>query len=191
VSSPPRGELASKLAPVVLDAVRSVGFDLEQLDVRQAGRRRVVRVIVDSDHGVGLDEIAAASRAVSAALDERGDLLAGPYTLEVTSPGVDRPLTKPHHWRRARLRLVRVQLTDGGELLGRTGDADDDGVVLLVEGSLRRLAYRDVARATVEIEFKQPAAAEMTILEQGARTTSDEPTIGGSESDQHSEEESK
>lgn len=194
--SPPREELAVKLEPVVHKAVSSVGFDLEQLDVQQAGRRRVLRIIVDSDDGVGLDEVADASRAVSAVLDERDDLLGGPYTLEVTSPGVDRPLVKPRHWRRARLRLVRVRLTEGGELLGRVGKADDDRVVLLVDGSLRELAYAEVERAVVEIEFKQPAAEDLAMLAGGAQqedagTASEESTIDGGGAESDPKEESK
>ncbi|GGM38515.1 ribosome maturation factor RimP [Longimycelium tulufanense] len=183
MSSPPRGQrpraardqLTAQLEPVVAEAVAALGFDLELLDVATAGRRRVVRVVVDSDDGVGLDEIAAASRAVSAALDARDDVLAGPYTLEVTSPGVDRPLTRPRHWRRARLRLVRARLADGGELLGRVGDTDADGVTLLVDGQLRRLEYEDVAKAVVEVEFRQPPAAELALLEHGGAGGSTEP----------------
>ncbi|HEY8371450.1 MAG TPA: ribosome maturation factor RimP [Pseudonocardiaceae bacterium] len=171
--SPSRGELAAQLEPVVLDAVRGVGFDLELLEVQQSGRRRLVRVVVDSDDGVGLDQVAEASRAVSAALDTREDLLPGPYTLEVTSRGVDRPLTQPRHWRRARFRLVRVQLVDGGQLLGRVGDSDDEGVVLLVEGQLRRVAYADVRRAVVEVEFRQPPAEELAALERGGAVPDD------------------
>ncbi|MGH3801917.1 MAG: ribosome maturation factor RimP, partial [Pseudonocardiaceae bacterium] len=105
----------SAVESVVRDAVVSTGFELEGLDEVRAGQRWLVRVIIDSDAGVGLDDIAAVSRAVSQALDDRDDLLAGPYTLEVTSPGVDRPLTRPRHWRRNRLRLVRVAAADGAE----------------------------------------------------------------------------
>lgn len=191
--SPPREELAAKLEPVVHQAVSSVGFDLEQLDVQAAGRRRVLRIIVDSDDGVGLDEVAEASRVVSAVLDERDDLLGGPYTLEVTSPGVDRPLTKPRHWQRARLRLVRVTLAESGELLGRVGPADDARVVLLVDGALRELAYTEVARAVVEVEFKQPAAEDLAMLAgpgHGAEAA-EEPTIVAGGTDEDPKEESK
>lgn len=175
MSSPPRGELAAQLEPVVQEAVRAVGFDLELLDVQQAGRRRLVKVVVDGDDGVGLDEVAEASRAVSAALDANEHLVNGPYTLEVTSPGVDRPLTRERHWRRARYRLVRVKLVAGGELVGRVGDADGTGVTVLVDGALRRLAYADVARAAVEIEFKQPPVEELTLLDRGETVPEEEP----------------
>ena len=158
----------SALESVVRDAVAVTGFELEGLDEVRAGQRWLVRVIIDSDEGVGLDDIAAVSRAVSQVLDDRDDLLAGPYTLEVTSPGVDRPLTRPRHWRRNRLRLVRVAEADGAELVGRIGDCDDEGVTLLVSGALRRVRYAELSRAVVEVEFRQPPVVELAALD-GAR----------------------
>ena len=155
----------SALDPVVRDVVRAAGFELEGLEKVGAGRRRLVRVVIDSEAGVGLDDLATVSRAVDRALDERADLLAGPYTLEVTSPGVDRPLTQPRHWRRNRLRLVRAALADGEELVGRVGDCDDTGVTLLVSGALRRMNYAKVDRAVVEVEFREPPADEIAALE--------------------------
>jgi len=83
-------------------------MDLESVRVGSAGRRRLLRVIVDADGGVSLDGIALVSREVSARLDATGAMGEAPYTLEVSSPGVDRPLTLPRHWRRAVGRLVRV-----------------------------------------------------------------------------------
>ena len=130
---------------------------------------RARKVVIDSDAGVGLDDITAVSRAVSGALDSRDDLLAGPYTLEVTSPGVDRPLTRPRHWRRNRLRLVRATVADEGELVGRVGDCDDDGVTLLVSGALRRVRYAKLDHAVVEVEFSQPPAAEVAAIEGAPR----------------------
>ncbi|HVV23223.1 MAG TPA: ribosome maturation factor RimP [Pseudonocardiaceae bacterium] len=164
-----RDALTGKLRPVVADAVAALGFDLEWLDVQAAGRRKLVKVVVDADDGVELDLLSGVSRAVSAALDEHDEVLGGPYTLEVTSPGVDRPLTRPRHWRRARLRLVRVRPHDGAEFTGRVGDSDDSGVQLLVDGALRRVEYRTVARATVEVEFRQPPAAELLMLDNSSK----------------------
>lgn len=161
--------LGSAIESVVRDAVADVGFELESLEEVRIGQRWVIRVIVDSDSGVGLDDIAAVSRAVSLALDERDELMAGPYTLEVTSPGVDRPLTHPRHWRRNRLRLVRVALVAGGELIGRIGDCDDEGVVLLASGSLRRVRYTELSRAVVEVEFRHPPADELAALDGASR----------------------
>jgi ribosome maturation factor RimP len=152
-----------KLEPIVADAVARAGFELEELAVQQAGRKQLVKVVVDGENGVGLDEVADVSRAVSKALDADGDVFSGAYTLEVTSPGLDRPLTKPRHWRRARLRKVAVKQADG-KFLARVGDADDDGVELLVDGQLRRVAYADVEHAVIEVEFSEPPAAEIAKL---------------------------
>src|SRR5581483_8320201 len=99
-------ELATLLEPVV----RAAGMDLESVRVGAAGRRRLLRLVVDSDSGVGLDEIADVSRDISARLDSSAVMGNAAYTLEVSSPGIDRPLTEPRHWRRARGRLVAVPL---------------------------------------------------------------------------------
>jgi ribosome maturation factor RimP len=155
----------STVESVVRDAVAGTGFELESLEETRVGQRWLIRAIVDSDAGVGLDDIATVSRAVSLALDQRDELICGPFTLEVTSPGVDRPLTAPRHWRRNRLRLVRIALTAGGELVGRIGDCDDDGVTLLASGALRRVRYAELRRAVVEVEFRQPPAAELIALD--------------------------
>lgn len=168
VSSPPRDEIVARLQPAVTETVGSVGFDLEELDVQQAGRRRLVKVVIDADDGVGLDDIADVSRALSKVLDQHEHVLAGSYTLEVTSPGVDRPLTKQRHWRRARNRLVTIRKSDGGELTARVGPADDGEVAVLVGGEVRRLAYDDIERAVVEVEFQQPPAEELVKLDRAA-----------------------
>jgi ribosome maturation factor RimP len=164
MARPQPKQLCEAVRPMVERAVTSVGFDLEEIDIRQAGRRRLVRVVVDADSGVGLDDIAALSRRVSAELDQHDAVLGGPYTLEVTSPGVDRPLTAPRHWRRARLRLVEVALRDAGKITGRVGDAGEETVWLLVDGVLREVRYADVERAAVVVEFRQPPVAELRAL---------------------------
>ncbi|MGH3974477.1 MAG: ribosome maturation factor RimP [Pseudonocardiaceae bacterium] len=159
----------SVVESVVRDAVAAIGFELDGLEKVRAGQRWLVRVIIDSDEGVGLDDLATVSRAVSQVLDDRDDLLVGPYNLEVTSPGVDRPLTHPRHWRRNRLRLVRLVVTDGAELVGRIGDCDDEGVTLLMSGAFRRVRYGELSRAVVEVEFRQPPPAELAALDGAQR----------------------
>jgi ribosome maturation factor RimP len=162
-----------ELEPVVADAVARAGFELEQVNVQQAGRRQLVKVVVDRDGaagGIGLDEVATVSRAVSEALDAHDEMLANAYTLEVTSPGLDRPLTRPRHWRRARLRAVAVRQGED-RFLARVGDADEVGVELLVDGQLRRVEYVEIEHAVIEVEFKEPPAAEIARLahEEGSR----------------------
>jgi ribosome maturation factor RimP len=164
------GEAGERLEPVVEAAVARAGFELEQVHVQQAGRTQLVKVVVDGDNGIGLDEVADVSRAVAEALDSQDDVLAGAYTLEVTSPGLDRPLTRPRHWRRARLRKVAVRQAED-KFLARVGDADDEAVELLVDGQLRRVGYTEIEHAVIEVEFKDPPAAEITKLthEEGSK----------------------
>lgn len=162
------GELASRLQPIVAEAVTAAGFDLDSFEVQQAGRRQLVKVVVDSDDGVGLDEVAEVSRKVAAALDENEHVLASAYTLEVTSPGLDRPLTEPRHWRRARFRLVKVTPAEGEAFIGRVGHSGADAARVLEGGEIRDVRYAEVAKAVVEIEFKQPPAEDLKLLEDDA-----------------------
>jgi ribosome maturation factor RimP len=149
-----RHRVRDALEPVVAAA----GYDLEDVSITAAGRRSVVRVVVDRDGGVDLDAVAEISRTISAALD--ADAVAGdtPYVLEVSSPGVDRPLTERRHWRRAIGRLVQVTLAEGGSLTGRVVAAGDDDVTFDVEGSERRLGYDALAAGKVQVEFSRGEA---------------------------------
>jgi ribosome maturation factor RimP len=145
----------SRIADALRDQLSALGFDLEAVELTPAGKRRVLRVAVDQDGGVSLDDIADATRAVSGVLDDTDLMGETAYTLEVTSRGVDRPLTEPRHWRRNRDRLVKVSLLDGTQLTGRVTDSDDAGVTLDVAGSPRRLGYDEVGKALVQIEFNR------------------------------------
>ncbi|SCL32026.1 ribosome maturation factor RimP [Micromonospora inyonensis] len=169
----PRGDLAarrSRLRSVIEPVVVAAGYDLEDLSVSRAGRRHVVRVIVDGDRGVSLDAVADVSRAVSSALDAAeeasGDIVAGEYQLEVSSPGVDRPLTLPRHWRRNVGRLVRVtarvavpdqRAGEPGDrqVTGRVLDAGDERVVLDVDGERWERAYAELGPGRVQVEFSR------------------------------------
>jgi ribosome maturation factor RimP len=155
-------ELRDRLEQLVRPAVSGAGLDLEQLTVQPAGRRRVVRVVVDRDGGVTSDELAQASQQVSRVLDDADAMGAGAYTLEVSSPGVDRPLTEPRHWRRATGRLVRAPLlgadgdaTTPGQVTGRLVAADEDGVLLEQDGDQLRYPYERLGRGKVELEFRR------------------------------------
>jgi ribosome maturation factor RimP len=146
-----RAALMRLLEPVVAET----GFDLEDVLVTPVGKRRQVRVIVDGDGGVSLDAVAVVSQEVSAALDDSEAMGSGPYVLEVTSPGVDRPLTQPRHWRRAGGRLVRATLAAGGEITGRVTSADGEAVVFHVDGDERRLGHDELVRGLVQVEFNR------------------------------------
>jgi ribosome maturation factor RimP len=155
-----------KLAGLIEPAVTAAGMDLEAVRMTVAGRRRLLRVVVDSDHGVSLDDAADVSREISAVLDAGNVLGDVPYTLEVSSPGVDRPLTEPRHWRRARGRLVRVKVTGEGAVEGRVLAADADGVTLgLAAGKSadveRRFPYVDMGAGSVQVEFGRIPDAEL------------------------------
>ena len=150
-----------KLAGLMEPVVAAAGMDLESVRMTVAGRRRLLRVVVDSDHGVSLDDAADVSREISALLDARNVLGDVPYTLEVSSPGVDRPLTEPRHWRRARGRLVRVKVTGEGSVEGRLLTADADGVTLGLAGGERRFPYADLGAGSVQVEFGRIPDAEL------------------------------
>lgn len=142
------------LTTVIEPVVATFGYDLEDLNVNPAGRRSLVRVVVDGDGGIALDDVAEVSKAISVALDEHDGVMGkSPYVLEVTSPGVDRPLSKPRHWRRSIGRLVACTQTDGSQFTGRIVDADDSGADLDVDGQGRRLEYSAVRSARVQVEF--------------------------------------
>src|SRR5438045_2246604 len=147
-----REHLLDLLGPVVAGA----GYELDDVAVTAAGRRSLIRVTVDADGGIDLDAVAVVSRLVSDALDadaNRPDsprALANSYVLEVSSPGIDRPLTEARHWRRATGRLVRVDIA-GKQVTGRVGSVDDSGVTLDVDGTERRVSFVELGRGKVQV----------------------------------------
>jgi ribosome maturation factor RimP len=158
-AGPPPDAARRQLRTLLTPVVGTAGYDLEDIVVSAAGRRTLVRVVVDADGGVDLDGIAVVSRAVAEALDAAapgGPAFAGPYVLEVTSPGVDRPLTEPRHWRRARGRLVMVPI-DGAAVTGRVLDVDDGGVSLEIGNSAERVSWDRLGRAKIQVEFNRPS----------------------------------
>ena len=145
-----------RIADVIRPVIASAGMDLESVRVSAAGRRRLLRVVVDSDRGVSLDDAAAISRQLSAALDAEPVMGDFPYTLEVSSPGVDRPLTDPRHWRRSVGRLVQVTAAEAGTVTGRVVAADLDGVTLDIGGDRHRFGYAALGAGAVQVEFGHP-----------------------------------
>ena len=159
---------ASRLAGWIEPVIGAAGYDLEDLVVTPAGRRSIVRVVVDRDEGVTLDDIAEVSRAVSDVLDAHDDGMGrAPYVLEVTSPGVDRPLTESRHWRRNTGRLVTVVVGPAGsaeQVTGRVTVVDDAGVTLAVEAAgkpgakkrpptPRHVPWVELGTGRVQVEF--------------------------------------
>lgn len=174
--SAPGNTDTTRLSALIEPVLHALDMDLEAVRLARAGRRRVLRIIVDADGGVDLDAIAEVSREVSAKLDAEDAMGDAPYTLEVSSPGVDRRLTQPRHWRRAVGRLVIVEVSgdDGegrdrgdGQVGGdgpreprpaRVVDADQDGVTLERDGMIRTVRYSDLGPGRVQVEFGRLAA---------------------------------
>ncbi|MDX3756121.1 ribosome maturation factor RimP [Streptomyces mirabilis] len=152
---------SERLRVLLEPLVSSQGLDLEEVEVDSVGRKRVLRVVVDSDEGADLDAIADVSRALSAKLDETDAMGEGEYTLEVGTPGAERELKEHRHYVRAMDRLVKFQLGDGGELIARILDVDEEGVDVEVPGvkgrkpTARRLVFQDIAKARVQVEFNR------------------------------------
>ena len=143
------------LEQVLRPAASGMGLDLEDVSVSTSGRRRLLRVVVDKDGGVTLDDVADATRELSRELDASEVMGEQPYTLEVTSPGLDRPLTAPRHWRRHLHRLVQVTDAEGRTVTGRIVDCDDRQAWLDVSGVRQAVGYSDVAKARVQVEFNR------------------------------------
>jgi ribosome maturation factor RimP len=170
VSSSGLDATRARIEAGLTDPLATLGLDLEAVELSKAGQRRVLRIALDSETGVTLDEIAAATKEVDDFLESSSVMGSEPYMLEVTSRGVDRPLTLARHWRRNAGRLVKVTLVEGGEIEARIGESDDEAVTLLEDKRAskgakpkiveNRVAYADIAKARVQIEFNRKAAFE-------------------------------
>jgi ribosome maturation factor RimP len=152
---------SERLRGLLEPLVSAKALDLEEIEVSRAGKRRVLRIVVDSDEGVDLDQCAELSRSLSERLDETDAMGDDEYELQVSSPGAERPLTERRHFVRAVGRLVKIQLHEDGELVARVLSVDDEGLDLEVPGvkgrrpTERRVAFAQVAKARVEIEFNR------------------------------------
>lgn len=132
-----------------------LGLDIEAVEISAAGRFRLLRVAVDRDGGVNLDDLGEVTRSLSQALDETDLMGEQAYTLEVSSPGVDRPLTRPRHWRRNHDRLVKITTHEGRTVTGRVAESDEERVTLDVDGAPEVVAFDTVDKARVQVEFKR------------------------------------
>lgn len=161
---------ASAVTTVIEPVVRALDLDLEDVRVSTVGRRKLVKVIVDGDDGINLDLVADVSRAVGDALDAAGTLGAADWTLEVTSPGVERPLALPRHWRRAVGRMVKVHFVDGRDDQGRVLEFDEETgeVVFNFKGAIRKRNIANITKAIVQVEFNRKIAdADLELIDDG------------------------
>ena len=142
----------------IVGPLTALDLDVEDVEITPAGKRRILRIAVDKDGGVTLDDVADATKEISRLLDDSDAMGEQPYTLEVTSRGVDRPLTRPRHWRRNADRLVKVTTTDGETIEGRIATSDDVAACIDVGTTTREISYADVARALVQVEFNRRAS---------------------------------
>ena len=140
-----------EISAAITPALSDLGFYLEDITITSAGRRSMLTVIVDGDTHLSLDQVTVATKAISEIVENIQSLGQAPFTLEVTSPGLDRPLTKPRHWRKNIDRLVKIVLLDGKEVKGRVKDATE----ILATVDEQVVKFSDIKRATLEIEFKQ------------------------------------
>lgn len=146
---------SDRLYEVIEPEVTALGMDVEGVKLTGPTKHRVLKVSVDKDGGVGVDDIADASRELSKALDRFDILGSAPYTLEVTSRGIDQPLTLPRHWRRNAGRLVHVQTSDGKQFAGRIRHSDETGAELDENGTHHHIDYADVSRAQIQVELNR------------------------------------
>jgi ribosome maturation factor RimP len=136
---------------VITPAIESLGFYIEDITITSAGKRSMLTVIVDGDTHLSLDQVTVATKAISEIVENLPTLGNNPFTLEVTSPGLDRPLTKPRHWRKNQDRLIKIVLTDGKEIKGRIKDSTETSVTV----DDQTINFADIKRATLEVEFKK------------------------------------
>jgi ribosome maturation factor RimP len=196
--SAPGSADVTRVTSLIEPVTAALELDLESVKISSAGRRRVLRIIVDADGGVSLDDIAEVSREVAAALDARNTMGEAPYTLEVSSPGIDRPLTQPRHWRRAAGRLVavpliaedydpkRVEQASLDLLQGRVIAADSDGVTLDTDGVRRIFGYAELGPGRVQVEFGRldEAADDMDTDDADADDADDADSASGADEEE-------
>ena len=139
------------ISAAVTPALSALGFYLEDVTITSAGRRSMLTIIVDGDTHLSLDQVTSATKAIGEIVESLQSLGDTPFTLEVTSPGLDRPLTKPRHWRKNIDRLVKVVLLDGKEIKGRIKATSEDSATV----DQSEINFADIKRASLEVEFKQ------------------------------------
>ena len=148
--------LIENLTQLLTPAVNDAGFVLEEVSITPAGKRRMVAVVIDrEDSNPSLDEVTQVSKSVSEILDHYSQLGTQPFTLEVTTPGIDRPLTQLRHWRKNIGRLVKITPHEGERFVARITSVSDDGVMLDLKNKDVMLDFSNIKRAIIEIEFNR------------------------------------
>lgn len=151
--------LADSICELITPAVQSAGFFLEEVIIANPGSHKIITCVVDAEKPLNLDEITLVSREISALLDTAAFMAEIPFTLEVTSPGVDRPITLARHWKKNLTRLVRIILLNGAQVTGRLTAFDENYVTLIenIKGKekVHSVALIQIKRANVEIEFNR------------------------------------
>ena len=156
--------LTQSITDLITPAVAEAGFFLEEVQIASPGSHRIVTCVVDGPTPLNLDQVTVASRVISQILDSAEFMGETPFTLEVTSPGVDRPLTQPRHWTKNLTRLIKVTLSDGAVIIGRLTEFDEVSAKLVenIKGRIKehKVAFADIKRAVVEIEFNRKDAID-------------------------------
>lgn len=148
--------LANNLTDLLTPVVTRTGFVLEEVTVTPVGKRRLVSVVIDREvSNPSLDEVTVVSKEISAILDTYSQMGEMPFTLEVTTPGVDRPLTLPRHWKKNVGRLVKITPKEGEKYLGRITEVLENEVKLDLGKGLINVNFGDVSRAQIEVEFNR------------------------------------
>jgi ribosome maturation factor RimP len=148
--------LASNITELLNPAVTRAGFVLEDVTVTPVGKRRLISVVVDCENrNPSLDEVTVVSKEVSAILDTYTQLGEMPFTLEVTTPGIDRPLTELRHWKKNVGRLVKITPHTGEKYVSRIKEVLAREVILENKGKEETLAFSDISRAQIEVEFNR------------------------------------
>ena len=151
--------LKDQILEHITPALHQAGYFLEDVNLVSPGQHRIVTVIVDGESALNLDQVTVASKLVSELLDEASFMGETPFTLEVTSPGIDRPLTLPRHFAKNNDRLLKVTKSDGTVITGRICANTDVDVTLTVteKKDVKEvvISLSDIKRAQVEIEFNR------------------------------------
>lgn len=156
--------LTQAITDLISPAVSEAGFFLEEVQIASPGSHRIITCVVDGQTPLNLDQVTVASRLISELLDTAEFMGETAFTLEVTSPGVDRPLTHPRHWIKNLTRLIKVTLLDGSTTIGRLTEFNESNAILVenIKGRIKEhsIAFADIKRAVVEIEFNRKESSD-------------------------------